>query len=61
MVSLMGEMSDKRSGVNATNSKFINNACRYLVNVYLVTGWANVNLLYLPESVEIASLEGLTV
>ena len=24
------------------------------------TGWTNVNLLYLPDSIEIASLEGLT-
>ena len=25
------------------------------------TGWTNVNLLYLPDSIEIASLEGLTL
>ena len=26
-----------------------------------VTGWTNVNLLYLPDSIEIVSLEGLTL
>ena len=27
----------------------------------LLTGWANVNILSLPDSIEIASLEGLTL
>ena len=26
-----------------------------------LTGWTNVNLLYLPDSIEIASLKGLTL
>ena len=26
-----------------------------------VTGWTNVNLLYFPDSIEIASLKGLTL
>ena len=26
-----------------------------------LTGWTNVNLLYLPDSMEITSLEGLTL
>ena len=26
-----------------------------------LTGWTNVNLLYLPDSIEIASFEGLTL
>ena len=26
-----------------------------------ITGWTNVNLLCLPDSIEIASLEGLTL
>ena len=32
--------------------------CQSLVNG---TGWTNVNLLYLPDNIEIVSLKGLTL
>ena len=42
------------------------NSCELLMtetktNLELATGWTNVNLLYLPDSIEITSLEGLTL
>ena len=50
--------------VNAVNTHSKRNCflyCCTLVRLSTFTGWTNVNLFYFPGSIEIASLQGLTL